>query len=216
MKLAEARELFRQLTKEYFQTATVIFGRQSRIARPDMPLVSITHGDVTRCQFPPRGYIDGCEVASYPTKASVRVDLFTHGAPVLEGGIAVAASDTAVDDLLAFSNFLESVYAIEWCRQNDIAISTNGEVKSLTGILNETNYEFRAQLNLSLYFIQRAVGRAGILGDESLQLGDKDGDKVKPDFQGPSSGGGSQDLADLETGYFTSAEITEQKEGKTS
>mgnify|MGYP000166907413 FL=1 len=67
------------------------------------------------------------------------------------------------------------------------------------------------------YFTQNAVGYAGVLGEDSIKVPegtDKDDWKdatIDPEFKPSSTGGGSEELASKETGYFTEVEIKEEK-----
>ena len=117
MRVSQAKELFRSLTAQYFDGAEVTFTRQSRAAKPRIPLVTITPGNVKRPLAPVYKEIDGEVVGYYLSRISMQVDLFTNGLPVVddETGQTVAYENTAMDDMLAFADFLNSQYAIEWC-----------------------------------------------------------------------------------------------------
>lgn len=242
MRLSEAKNLFLSLAKTYFSNAVVAFGRQSRVPKPDLALVSLTFGNVHRPLHPVAQEIDGHTVGNYLSRISVTVDLFTHGLPVCddETGMVIAHEDTAVEDMLSFQDFLGSEYVINWCGDHDVAVLADGDAKDLTGIVNDTNYEFRSQLVVSLYFTQKAVGYAGVLDEGSIKYptGDVDengdptysteepkgdssitgsgagdttegGPIVDPITTPSSSGGGSEELAGSEAGYFTEAEVKE-------
>lgn len=204
----------------------------------------LTPGQLNRATFAPLQIIDGTEVRFYPSRLSVDVDLFTNGRPVMENGAAVAYEDCAVEELAAFSSFLQSTRAVEWCASKDIAVQVNGDLQDMTGILNENSYDYRARMSLQLYFTQAAIGRAGILDEDSLVFNPDSGDgntgepghpgsggpgdpqnpeggggagtggssgadwKVVPQFTVTPAGGGTPGLAEEETGYFTSAEVT--------
>lgn len=169
MRVRQCKELFRQITKEFFPRAMVIWGRQSRIAKPKLPLVSLTPGNVRRPPFPVIKVIDTVPVAFYPSDMDITVDLFTHGTPVVEKGKTVAYEDTALDDMIAYANFLGSHYVIDWCFANDVSISIEGDARSLTGIVNDSNYEYRAQLDLRFSFTQKAIGYAGAMDEKSVK-----------------------------------------------
>ena len=171
MRVYQAKELFRQLTKSYFSSATVAFTRQSRVAKSQTPLVSITPGNVKRQLHPTYKMQGGVQVGSYLSRISMTVDLFTNGAPVIddETGKTVAYENTAMDDMLAFADFLSSQYAIEWCNHNDVSILIEGDVQDLTDLVNDNNYEFRSRLNVKFYFTHEAVGHAAVHHEDSIQ-----------------------------------------------
>ena len=54
MRVGQAKELFRALTKQYFGGANVVFANQSRTAKQKEPLVVLTPGNVHRPQAPRR------------------------------------------------------------------------------------------------------------------------------------------------------------------
>ena len=149
------------------------------------------------------------------------------------------ADDNAVDDMLSFADFLNSEHTVQWSHQNDVSILIDGDVLNLTGVVNDTSYEFRSRLTVQFYFTQKAVGASTALLESSLQYptGEKDpetqeptytpteppetdsksgpwGDKeepiVVPTFEPSASGGGTEELAKEETGYFTEVEIKEE------
>lgn len=170
MRVSEAKELFRSLTQRYFSGAQVTFARQSRVAKPSLPLVAITPGNVKRQRDSICQTLNGVEVAHYPSRISIQIDLFTNGAPVIddETGKTVAYENTAMDDMLAFVDFLCSPYTVDWCREHDLSVAIDGDVQDLTGLVNDNNYEFRSRLAVLLHFIQKAVGRTGVLNESSV------------------------------------------------
>ena len=240
MRATEARELFRQLTARYFAGATVTFSNQSRVAKPRVPLVTITPGIVRRPTAANYSMTDDEVVGHYLYRITFQVDLFTHGAPVVddETGETVAYVNTAMDDMLSFADFLNSDYAIRWCHVNDVSILIDGDVQDLTGVVNDTNYEYRARMSVLFYFTQKAVGPTAVLKESSIQYPDGEGGYtpetpletesptngyetdamkkeeaaiVEPEFEQTSSGGGTEELAKETTGYFTEVEIKEEK-----
>jgi hypothetical protein len=228
VRASQAKELFRDLLQSYFTGANVTFTRQSRIAKPALPLVTITPGNVRRPLNPVYQNVEGEVAAYYQSRISMQIDLFTHGLPVydIETGKAVAYENTAMDDMLALADFLNSEYTIEWCHRNDVSILIDGDATDLTGIVNDNNYEYRSRLTVQFYFTQKAVGYAAILTENSIQdLGGEDTDSttgssgvnyyddavITPNFEHTSSGGGSEELANQSTGYFTEAEAKEEK-----
>lgn len=242
MRVTEARELFRQLTQQYFAGATVTFAHQSRVPKQKQPLVLITTGSLKRPNAANYVEVDGLPVGHYLSRLSITVDLFSNGAPVIdeETGQTVAYENNALEDILAYADFLNSEYAVEWSHRNDVSILLDGDAQDLTGAVNDNNYEFRARLTVLFYFTQTAVGRAGVLSEGSIvyPTGDPDNpytpekpvetesptggyetdyikkmeeSKVDPVFEPTASGGGSEDLAQESTGFFTEAEIKEER-----
>lgn len=222
MRVSQAKELFRSLLQEYFAGAEVSFSRQSRAAKGSVPLVIITPGNVHRTRDSVMDLIDGTIVASYPSRISMQVDLFTKGAPVTDPstGKIIASENTAMDDILAFMDFLDSLYVIAWCNKHDVSMVIDGDAQDLTGIVNDNNYEYRSRVSVFFYFTQTAVGHTATLDENSIKVPENAGTEgedrwddatIVPDFTPTSTGGGSEELASEETGYFTEVEIKEEK-----
>lgn len=237
MRTSQAKELFRRLTAKYFSGAEVVFANQSRQPKGSVPLVVITCGNVGRHQFVNYENINGVIVGNYLSRFSVTVDLFTKGTPVIDGGKIIGYEDTAIDDILAFADFVGSEYTIWWSQTNDITVLIDGDAQSLTGVVNDTSYEYRSRLSFFVYFTQRTIDSAAAASERSIlypvngeytperpiiktsttgNYGSPEETAIKnavveKTFTPTSSGGGSQELADDTTGYFTDAEIKEEK-----
>jgi hypothetical protein len=229
MEVSEARNLFRKLTEQYFTQATVEFSKQSFAVKKDKPLVLLTFGSIERPLNPPTTIVDGRPVSFYPTTMTVQVDLFTKGrVRSIAKGITSAMENTAEEDLLSFVTFLNSPYSIQYCHNNDIAILVPNTVMDLTDLINDTNYEYRAMVEVELRFTTVAIGYTGAIsangvkknGSGSLQGGSypgkdfdwskdefDDSTTIEPIYEGNSSGGGTLDLSSEDGGYFTNVSI---------
>ncbi len=249
MRPIVAMELFRQITQEYFAHGTVKFADQSRVQKSSLPLVVLKPGAVRRPLHPNVELVDGELVQCYPSRLSFTVDLFTHGAPVkasaedeaatgIPEGTVVAYANTAMSDLTEFMDYLNSQHVIDWCAANDCSVLTDGDPQDTSGVVNDTNYEYRARLTVMFYFTQQVTGYAGASHENSILYPDGAGGwtstppvetesptngyvteamekeaaaKVEPVYEPTPSGGGSEELVSEETGYFTEVEIKEEK-----
>ena len=159
MNFSEAKELFRQLTKEYFgNNHSVIFANQGRTPKPQQPLVLLNPGKTKRPNYAPVSFNNDEFTHFYLTSCEVSVDLFSHGKDVYLDGLHVGTEDNTVEELYSFKDFLESDYTIEWCSKNDMAIEFHDDVIPLSNVVNDTTYEFRSRLNVTIYFTHLAVG----------------------------------------------------------
>jgi len=217
MNPREARELMYELLSLFFSGATVLFGSQPNAVKPKAPLVTLSTISVNRPMNPPIRVIDGHPVSYYPTTMNLQVDLYTKGAPVDVGeGRLVPAENTALNDMLDFSNFIGSEYFINWSHRNDISLYPSGQVQDTTALINNASYQFRSTLELTLNFTQKAVGYTGLLDPASIKHsagGTEDDDPdvyVEPEFTPSHSGGGTPELAKEIIGFFTEAEIKEE------
>lgn len=171
MRVSQARELFRQITAQYFSGATVVFSNQSRSAKPDLGLVVISPGNLKRPYLPNVAQVDDTMIGHYQSRLTITVDLFTNGTPVyddLTGEIA-AYENTALDDMLSFADYLNSDFVTEWSSHNDVSILLDGDAQDLTGVINDNNYEYRARITVLFFFTQRSVGFASVLGESSIK-----------------------------------------------
>lgn len=243
MRVNKVKELFQKLTAEYFSAATVVFANQSRQPKGKIPLVVINCGNVNRPQHINYDNVDGTLVGNYLSRLSVTVDLFTNGLPVIdeETGETVAYADSALDDILSFADFVSSEYAIGWCDKYDISISLDGDAQNLTGVVNDTSYEYRSRLSFFVYFTQKTIDAAAVASEESILYPSTDGiytpeipipttsttggygseeetaaenSVVEKKFITTPSGGGSVELTGKTVGYFTEAEVKEIREEK--
>lgn len=224
MNLSELKLLIKQLTELYFTGATVTYAKQSFAAKPVNPLVTLTTGAVSRPMNPPVKIIDGRPVCFYPASVPIQIDLFTHGRQTeVAPGITPIVENTAEDDMLAFTAFLNSEYAVQWCHKRDIAIVVPATVQDLTGLIHDTNYEFRAMAEIVVYFTMAAIGYTGSLtpesvkhtgaGGEEISGGDIQADDVtalKPEISQTPSGGGNSEMTGDEDGYFTNVSINDK------
>ncbi len=212
MRVSDLKETIRQLTELYFTGATVQFAKRSFAAKPNKPLVILSPGSVQRPLNPPTKMIDGRPVCFYPAIMPIQIDLFTHGKVTeVAPGFTPVAENTAEDDMIGFTSFLNSAYAVQWCSKRDIAVIVPNVVQDLTGLINDTNYEFRAMIELTVSFTMAAIGYTGTLEPESVKRpGGGCGVTIDPIIGHNPSGGGNEDFADEENGYFTNVEINDE------
>lgn len=224
MDIKGVKEAMLELTKYYFQNATVMFGQQSHIAKQGKTLVKLYTGVVTRPLNPPTKIIDGRPVSFYPSTVPVQIDLFTMGQKKeLAHGFTPVMENTAADDMLSFVDFLNSEVAVQYCHQKDIAIVVPNTVQDLTGLINDTSYEYRAMIEVMVYFTSTAVGYSGTLSENSITHKDvstgevvsggdiqAEGAVLSPEMVETPSGGGNEEVLEVEQGYFSNVKINEQ------
>jgi len=175
----------------------IIWGKHKPV-NPNSPMVALTTGSIGRAYHPIRQYKKGIVHDTWPSETSLKVDLFTKGAPITDApNVTAAMENTAVNDLTDFVIFLNSVYVDHWSYANDISISTN-DIHDLTELTNDTSWDYRAMTEIDIGFTQCAVEYAA---------------NPSPGVQIPtSSGGRPQGLADEKTDWFDTVEIEYMKE----
>lgn len=205
MTFSEAKRCFRDITARYFKEANVIYANQSHAVKPtSKPLVTIAFGNIKRPLNPPTILTDGHPVSYYPTSVPVTLNLFTHGRRIeIAKGITPAMEDTAAEDLADFLSFLNSEMTIQFCGENDIAIIIPNDVQTLSGIINDVAYEYRARAEVELRFTSVAAGYSGTLPAESVS--------VERKGTAPEQVGGSTGTAPEQSGGSTGV-IPEQGE----
>ena len=227
------------------ERGNLIWGR-SKLVNPGSPMVALTIGAVTRASMPIRTYINGIVHDSWPSNTTLYVELFTKGEEQESDAEnqSNANDNTALNDLTDFVNFLNSVYVDQWSYTNDIAVSATN-IRDLSAIVNVSSRSYRAAVEVSISFTQHAAGHtmtmyeAGLpfhsngtpmydgegypLDTEGNRIPDMtplpsgpDGKFVYPPAESTISGGRSQELADMSTGYFKSVEIEHKREVKTN
>ena len=115
----------------------------------------------------------------------------------------------------------------------------DGDAQNLTGVVNDTSYEYRSRLSFFVYFTQKTIDAAAVASEESILYPSADGVYtpeipipttsttggygseeetavenaiVEKKFTTTPSGGGSSELTGKTVGYFTEAEVSEVKE----
>ena len=210
MNVIEVRETIKALTEMYFKYANVVYAKQSFMTKPTKPLVTLSFGTVNRPLNPPTKIIDGYPVSFYPSTMLVQIDLFTLGNKKELKKDVYVMENTAENDMLLFFNFLNSPYAVRYCNEHDIAIVLNNSVQDLTGIINDTEYEFRAMLEFEVRFTQLAVGDTGTLSPDNIKKDNEGNTIITPDKSDTGSSGGNDGLKDNEGEYFTNVRINKK------
>jgi hypothetical protein len=196
-----------ELVSTYFAGATVIWA-QTNTVKPPAALVTLKTGLITRTLYPIMEVRNGVSCGYYPSKTALEINLFTKGAPIVSEGETIAYENTAVADLTEFLNFVGSPHVIAWCLERDIDITPSSDVLDVTALISDTQWEYRAMVELEIDFVQYAIGATGILDETSIVDGG-----IDPKWNGPTpSGGGTQELADKDIGYFQSVEVEKEKE----
>ena len=165
MKASGAKELFRQLAEDFFRNYMVVFTNQSRMPKSSIPLVVLTPGNVRRPQAANTQIENGKVIGFYLSQMPIIVDLFTNGEPVKDDtGTTIAYANSAIDEILAFADYLNSPACIAWCNKHDVSILIEADAQDLTGIINDTNYEYRSRIEVLFAFTQRTDDDLGDMG----------------------------------------------------
>jgi hypothetical protein len=193
MNLNECKNEIYSLISEYWGGATVIWGSQRLVTTPKPPLVVLqVIGTIKRPTFPIKTTDnDGEIVTTYQNNFMLQIDLYTESGNL---NYPDSPENTAMSDLQNFCCYMDSQKAIDWCYKNDIQFYNDIGVTDLTDIINDTQYRYRAMCQYNVSFTQNSKGYANI-------------SPTNGKWQQTKSGGGTQELANQETGYFTKVNI---------
>lgn len=195
------RELRRHIEKMcclYFRFPPAWTGRD-RVAK-QLPALLLSLRNIQTAQFPHVEWRDGIEVYSYPTTALLEVNLYTKGmCGESEKGKMGIRENTAVDDLAAFSLFLQSQAATELNVEADVAIVPNGTVTDISSILDSGQNSYRAMAEFSVSFLQTTQDAVEVLDAKGCPVAAASDIRV-------------EELMEKEAGYFMTVEIRERKE----
>lgn len=201
MTLNQLKAVLYERFTAYWSGATVVWGATDKV-KPPAPLVVLRLGTVTRATQPITQMIKGIVFSAYPSELPLQVDLFTQGEAVEVDGEEYY-ENTAASDLLDFVNFIDSPATIEWSDRHDVGIALLGGVQDLSEVINDSQWQYRAMVELRLAFTQWAaeyngvISEAGILFEDGVPVGID-----SADWKQTASGGGTQELAGASTGAF--------------
>lgn len=201
MNILQATHTMLEILEHFFSSATVTYANQNHQVKPNLPLVSMNVLSSGRGSFPPQRMQQDQNVSFYPSFLKIQVDLYTRGGTLsLEGQTTPIMENTALNDLVEFSNFLGSHYFLEWCWEKNITLLPVNQVMDTTHLLGTRDFQFRATMEVKLNFTDEVKGYTG-LHPKKVPL--------------PSaSGGGSMELATKELGFFKEVEISPQINNK--
>ncbi len=196
----------------YWGSAAVVWGASDKV-KPLAPLIVLRLGTVTRATQPITQMVNGIVFSAYPSEVPLQIDLFTKGNTVStpEGAYA---ENTAVNDLLAFVNYLDSTATIEWSNQNNVGVSLMGGVQDLSEVINDTRWQYRAMAEIRLTFTQWAAEYNGVLNEANI-IFSKNGVPIgvnTANWQPTASGGGTEELARVQSGAFEESPVNHIQE----
>lgn len=195
MNLLTAKEAICEVTEMFFKGASVIWTEQMN-TKPPLPYITLKMGGVSKSTFP---VIDEEDNRYYPCKATLEVNLYTKGKPVvIEKGVTGNYENTATSDMLDFFKFLESDIMVDILAGKGIDVMLMPPVRDLTDLQNDRSYRYRSMAEATVSWSEDADGPYGI------------GGQLIPN----SSGGGSSEMAEAMIDEITEITISETEGGK--
>ncbi|MCD8201911.1 MAG: hypothetical protein LUD47_07595 [Clostridia bacterium] len=199
MTIEELKTAIYNITKECFADTNVMWEEEQKAVNPGVNLVTLKLLNVQRSTYFIETYEDDV-VQSQPSTANIRIQLFSKGEKRKVNGGTIQVN-TAVNDLIDFEHYLTSYYVVEELSEKyDIEIQPGTQVQDITAVL-DTAYDYRATQDIVVTFTQHFTGWAGI---------------ARKDWKPTASGGGTSELANMQTGYIEDVEITDniEKQGE--
>ena len=192
MNINGVRDAVYEIVSRYFAGATVAWG-ETNMTKPRLPFVTLKFGDVRRALWPNKRYIDGVAYYDYPSQVKLTMNLFTRGKKDPQLDSSAIREDTSENDMMEFLNFVNSDWFISWENGKNIYIRPEGPVRNVSALTNDTNWEYRAMAEFMVAYTEEASGATTVWS------------------QNPS-GGGSDELADITTGYFDHVNLKYQND----
>lgn len=194
MTLQKTKDHLYDVVATFFQGATIIWSESNGI-KPSLPLVRLKTGTVSMTAMPISHTDNGVTVSSYVARTILEVNLYTKGTPIGDVSMEGDRINTSVSDLLDFVSFISSTYATQLAEELNITIKPMGTVTDVSALLNDTSHEYRSMAEFVVEFIYESTGAAG----------------MPTDWAASSSGGGTEELATMETGYFETVAIVKEE-----
>lgn len=195
MNLVEVKDRLYEATEMFFKGANVIWSEQIT-TKPPLPYVTLKVSGINRTSFP---IIDGEGKRSYQCSTKAEVNLSTKGNPLSDGGKETGNYvNTAMSDLMEFSNFLESDVMVDFFANADMDVALMPPVRDLTVLQNDGKYRYRSMAEYMVSFTEEADGRYATSSMPMIPN---------------SSGGGTNEMADAETDVIEEVVIEESTEG---
>ena len=152
------RKLY-DLIQDYFGGDTTVVWGRSKLVKPLNRLVVLRTIALRRNWHAASETDTGINIDYYPSMATIQIDLFTNGQPIIDDTDVTAANENSVvTEIISLTNYLNSQKVQNWCLQNDLSMVISGPVTDLTEVINEVSWSMRAMMEIVVGFTQAAVG----------------------------------------------------------
>lgn len=145
MTFSELKDSLWDIIARYFNGAEVVWA-ETNSPRPSLPFITLKTGSIRRHLHPTSETgKNGSYQRYFDTSTILEVNLYTKGAePGYAPGEIVSMENTAVGDLNDFVNYMSSEYVQGIVDDLGITITLMGDVRDVSGLLNDTSHEYRA------------------------------------------------------------------------
>lgn len=175
MTIEKAQQMVYEIVRDFYG-ADHVFWAGAKVTRPPTPYVTIQFLDATRSRFPVKQMVGEDWMTYRDISCPVDINLYTKGAEVKGDGTDIAYGNTALSDLSHFADYIDSDAITE--DMDEMTILTEQQPKDMSALLKESQYQYRAMMELRVNFKTETYGRYGM------------NNNTMPD----SSGGGNEDM----------------------
>lgn len=208
MTLSQMKEYLYDIVKKYFRGADVIWA-ESKVVNPKAPLITLKLKDITVPIFSIQTFKNEAPSDYYKGKKILEINLYTKGKGLTTEGVMAGSENTVTDDLLGFVMYLNSEYVGTSNINNNVTIMPMSTIQDLTGLTNDTFFEYRAMTEFEVNYIIKSTGYA-----KQINFIAAPSKEETHDFEITPSGGGTEELNNMEIGYFENVEIKEEIENE--
>lgn len=162
MKEREAIELVRQIVAGYFGEGHVFYAESRKAAQAE-PYITLKVMNIRR-QTHASKYVgaDEYQKAYREVTAHCEMNLYTKGRDRSLGVGIPIYENTALNDMVAFQDYLDSDFVIEEQQRNNIAISVTSDPRDLSFLQNNgTAYQYRSLIEFDVRFVDVTYGGFG-------------------------------------------------------
>lgn len=175
MTIDKAQQKVYEIVRDFYGADYVTWAG-AKVTRPPTPYITIQFLDAKRDQFPVK-QMDGENWVTYmDVSCPVDINLYTKGATVTGEGTDIAYGNTALSDLSYFADYICSDAITE--DTDEMTILIEQQPKDMSALLKESQYQYRAMMQLRVNFKTATYGRYGMNG------------RTMPD----ASGGGNENM----------------------
>lgn len=160
MSINELKEKLYTVISDYFKSVNVIWAEQANV-KPQPPYIVIKIMNVSKEPYTVGNDIDLRRF--YHCSATMEINLFTKGEPIVVGrNQTVSYKNSALSDLLDFSDYLESIKITDVLMKDDISLQLIAPIRDLTMLENNSSFRYRAMAEFTVYFTDEVSGIYGM------------------------------------------------------
>lgn len=159
MTLEQAQQRLYEIIRDFYGVEHVFWAGAKMTTRPT-PYVTIQFLNADWDQHPVKVMEEENWVTHRNVTCPVDINLYTKGVEVRAEGADVAYGNTALSDLTRLAAYIDSDGITE--EAEDMAISVEMKPRDLSALLKESQYQYRAMMELDVRFTTTEYGRYGM------------------------------------------------------